>query len=361
MSSDPSILFSPFQMGSLELPNRLVMAPLTRNRATSGTDAPHEMNATYYRQRASAGLIITEATQISQQGQGYILTPGIYTDAQVEGWSAVTKAVHDAGGRIFLQLWHVGRVSHTSLQPDGGAPVAPSAIQAQTKTYLAHGFDAVSMPRALDAEEIPLIVRDYYNAALNAKRAGFDGVEIHAANGYLIDQFLRDGSNARTDAYGGSIENRVRFAVEVAEAVLKAWEPGRVGIRISPVGPSNDMRDSDPAALFGYFAKCMSALKLAYLHVNESPAADGAPFDFGALRSAFKGAYMANAGYTRARATEAIAAGRADLVAFGKLYIANPDLVARFKADAPLNEPDQKTFYGGDARGYIDYPALETA
>ncbi|MBX9738927.1 MAG: alkene reductase [Beijerinckiaceae bacterium] len=358
MSSDPSILFQPFRLGSLELPNRLVMAPLTRNRATPDTLAPHDLNVAYYRQRASAGLIITEATQISQQGQGYILTPGIYSDAQVEGWTKVTQAVHAAGGRIFLQLWHVGRVSHVSLQPGGAAPVAPSAIQANTKTYLDHGFDSVSMPRALDAEEIPLIVRDYYNAALNAKRAGFDGVEIHGANGYLIDQFLRDGSNARTDAYGGSIENRVRFAVEVAEAVLKVWEPGRVGFRISPVSPSNDMRDSDPAALFGYLAKCLSALNLGYLHVNEGLAADNAPFDFAAIRSAFKGAYIANFGYTRARAAEAVAANRADLVAFGKLYIANPDLVARFKSDVALNEPDQKTFYGGDQKGYTDYPVM---
>jgi N-ethylmaleimide reductase len=358
MTVDTSVLFTPHRMGSIDLPNRLVMAPLTRNRATPGTDAPHALNAAYYVQRASAGLIVSEATQISRQGQGYILTPGIYTDAQVEGWQTVTHAVHAAGGRIFLQLWHVGRVSHVSLQADGGAPVAPSAIQANTKTYLAHGFDAVSMPRALEVEEIAMIVRDYYNATVNARRAGFDGVEIHGANGYLIDQFLRDCSNHRTDAYGGSIENRSRFAIEVAEAVVNAWEPGRVGIRISPASPANDMKDSNPAPLFEHVARNMSALKLAYLHVNEMQAPDAPPFDFTSLRRAFNGTYIANAGYTREKAAAAISQDRADLVAFGKLYIANPDLVARFQKGAPLNEPDQPTFYGGGVKGYTDYPTL---
>ncbi len=358
MTTDVSALFSGFRMGSLDLPNRIVMAPLTRNRATPVSHAPRALNAQYYRQRADAGLIITEATQISRQGQGYILTPGIFSDEQVAGWQLVTKAVHEAGGRIFIQLWHVGRVSHVSLQEGGAAPVAPSAIQAKTKTFIETGFDSVSMPRALEASEIPGIVRDYARAAANAKRAGFDGVEIHAANGYLIDQFLRDGSNHRTDEYGGSIENRVRFAEEVTKAVLESWEPGRVGIRVSPVSPSNDMQDSNPTALFEYFAQRMSALKLAYLHVNEMPAADGAPFDFVSLRQAFSGAYIANAGYTRESAAAAIEAGRADLVAFGRLYISNPDLVARFGANAPLNEADQASFYGGDTHGYTDYPAL---
>ncbi|MDB5643911.1 MAG: alkene reductase [Hyphomicrobiales bacterium] len=358
MTTDASVLFSPFRMGSLDLPNRIVMAPLTRNRATPEALAPRALNVEYYRQRASAGLIITEATQISQQGQGYILTPGIYTDEQVAGWRHVTDAVHEAGGRIALQLWHVGRISHVSLQPGGAAPVAPSAIQAKTKTYLAHGFDDVSMPRALELDEIAGVVRDYATAAANAKRAGFDAVEIHGANGYLIDQFLRDNSNHRTDAYGGSIENRARFAIEVVKAVLESWEPGRVGIRISPVGASNDISDSNPQPLFDYVAEQMSALKLAFLHVNEGAAPNGPAFDFGSLRRRFSGAYMANYDYTRERAAEAIGAGRADLVAFGKLFIANPDLVARFKANAALNEPDQKTFYGGDERGYTDYPAL---
>lgn len=358
MTSDVSVLFSPFRMGSLDLPNRIVMAPLTRNRVTPVTHAPRALNAEYYRQRAAAGLIITEATQISQQGQGYILTPGIFTDEQVAGWKLVTDAVHQAGGRIVLQLWHVGRISHVSLQPGGAAPVAPSAIAAKTKTYLAHGFDDVSTPRALEISEIKEIVRDYAKAAANAKRAGFDGVEIHGANGYLIDQFLRDGANQRTDEYGGSIENRARFAIEVAKAVLESWEPGRVGIRISPVGTSNDIRDSNPQPLFDYVVDQMSALKLAFLHVNEGAPPDSPPFDFASLRQRFSGAYIANFAYTRERAAQAISENRADLVAFGKLYIANPDLVARFKADAPLNEPDQKTFYGGDERGYTDYPTF---
>jgi N-ethylmaleimide reductase len=364
MSSDASILFTPFQMGDLTLQNRIVMAPLTRNRATHGTDAPNHLNIEYYRQRASAGLIITEATQISQQGQGYIWTPGIYTDAQVEGWKKVTAAVHEKGGKIVLQLWHVGRISHVSLQPGGGAPVAPSAIQAKTKTYIESGFADVSTPRALEAEEIPLIVRDFLAAAENAKRAGFDGVEIHGANGYLIDQFLKDGANHRTDSYGGSIENRVRFAVEVAEAVLRVWEPSRVGIRLSPVSPANDAVDSDPQATFGYLVKCLDALGLGYIHIVEGATGgprDNAAFDFGALKKSFRGAYIANNGYTRDLAAEAIAQHRADLVAFGRPFIANPDLVERLRRDAPLNEPDKATFYGGDAKGYTDYPALEKA
>ncbi|MDB5545510.1 MAG: alkene reductase [Hyphomicrobiales bacterium] len=358
MKSDASVLFSPFRMGDLDLPNRIVMAPLTRNRATPATLAPRALNADYYRQRASAGLIISEATQISQQGQGYILTPGIFTEEQVAGWRLVTDAVHQAGGRILLQLWHVGRISHVSLQPGGAAPVAPSAIAAKTKTYLAHGFDDVSMPRALEIDEIQGVVRDYAKAAANAKRAGFDGVEIHGANGYLIDQFLRDGANHRTDSYGGSIENRARFAVEVVKAVLESWEPGRVGIRISPVGTSNDIADSNPQPLFDHVAEQISALKLAFLHVNEGVAPNSPAFDFTSLRRRFSGAYIANFAYTRDSAAKAINEDRADLVAFGKLFIANPDLVARFKADAALNEPDQKSFYGGDERGYTDYPAL---
>ena len=361
MSADASALFTPYRLGDLELPNRVVMAPLTRNRATKGTDAPNDMMVEYYRQRATAGLIITEATQITQQGQGYIWTPGIYTGEQVEGWTKVTKAVHAAGGRIFLQLWHVGRISHTSLQPGGAAPVAPSAIKANTKTYLESGFADVSAPRALEAEEIPNIVRDFYAASVNAKRAGFDGVEIHGANGYLIDQFLKDGTNKRTDAYGGSIENRVRFAVEVAEAILQEWEPSRVGLRISPVSPANDAQDSSPQKTFGYLVECMSALRLGYLHVVEGATGgprDVAPFDYGALKKAFRGAYMANNGYDRDLAAEAVSSGRADLVAFGKPFIANPDLVERLRTGAPLNEPDKATFYGGDAKGYTDYPAL---
>ncbi len=358
MSDDLSVLFSSVRIGSLDLPNRIVMAPLTRNRVEPTTLAPRALNAEYYRQRASAGLIITEATQISQQGQGYLNTPGIYSDAQVEGWKLVTQAVHQAGGRIALQLWHVGRISHVSLQPNGDAPVAPSAIAAKTKTYLAHGFDDVSAPRALEQAEIKAIVRDYAKAAANAKRAGFDAVEIHGANGYLIDQFLRDGSNHRTDEYGGSIENRTRFALEVTRAVLESWEPSRVGFRISPAAPANDMSDSNPAPLFQYLAQELSALKLAFLHVNESQAADGPRFDFVGLRNVFAGAYMANAGYEASSAAKAINDKRADCVAFGKLFISNPDLVARFQTGAALNEWDQAKFYGGDVSGYTDYPAL---
>ncbi len=358
MSNDLSVLFSPVRIGSLDLPNRIVMAPLTRNRVEPATLAPRALNADYYRQRASAGLIITEATQISQQGQGYLNTPGIYSDAQVEGWQIVTQAVHHAGGRIALQLWHVGRVSHVSLQPNGGAPVAPSAIPAKTKTYLAHGFDDVSAPRALEHAEIKAIVRDYAKAAANAKRAGFDAVEIHGANGYLIDQFLRDGTNHRTDEYGGSIENRTRFALEVTHAVLESWDPSRVGFRISPAAPANDMSDSNPAPLFQHLAQELSALKLAFLHVNETQGAEGPRFDFAALRKAFSGAYMANAGYEAASAAKAISENRTDVVAFGKLFISNPDLVARFQKGASLNEWDQAKFYGGDAAGYTDYPAL---
>ena len=361
MASDASILHTPFRLGDLTLPNRVVMAPMTRNRNDEDTLAPTDMVVEYYRQRASAGLIVTEATQISQQGQGYILTPGIYSEAQVEGWSRVTDAVHREGGRIFLQLWHVGRVSHISLQPNGDSPVAPSPLAAQTKTFLASGFASVSPPRALKAEEIPGIVRDYLNAAENAKRAGFDGVEIHGANGYLIDQFLRDGSNHRHDAYGGSVENRVRFAVEVTEAVLRVWEPSRVGFRISPVSPSNDMRDRDPAAVFGYLVKCLDALGIGYVHCNEGTAPEGTDFDFQALRKLFRNAWIANFDYSAERAAWAINAGNADLIAFAKLFIANPDLVERFARNAALNTPDGKTFYGGTEVGYTDYPTLAQA
>src|SRR5271168_5081472 len=248
MTVDASPLFQPFRLGDLELPNRIVMAPLTRNRAAHGSDAPHALAATYYRQRAGAGLIVSEATQISQQGQGYIWTPGLYSEAQVEGWRGATGAVHEAGGRIFAQIWHVGRISHVSLQPNGGAPVAPSAIRAKSKTFIEGGFAEVSEPRALEAAGIAAILEDYARAALNAKRAGFDGIEVHAANGYLIDQFLRDGANKREDAYGGSIENRARFALEVVDAILKVWPAARVGIRLAPVSPANDIADSNPAA-----------------------------------------------------------------------------------------------------------------
>ncbi|MDQ4134565.1 MAG: alkene reductase [Pseudomonadota bacterium] len=357
MPSDASILFQPLQLGALTLPNRIVMAPLTRNRADRATDAPYELNARYYAQRASAGLLITEASQISREGQGYIWTPGIYTPEQIAGWRKVTDAVHAAGGRIVIQLWHVGRVSHTSLQENGAAPVAPSAIRAKAQTYIETGFADVSEPRALRLDEIPRVVADYERAARNAKEAGFDGIEIHAANGYLLDQFLSDASNRRTDAYGGSIENRSRLTLEVVEAVLRVWEPGRVGIRLSP-GPTNDVVDSNPAPLFGYLVGELDKRKLAYIHLIEAPV-EG--LDYGDLRRAFRGVYIANGGYTRERAIEAIESGRVDAVAFGRPFIANPDLVQRLRLDAPLNEPARATFYGGGPEGYIDYPTLDRA
>lgn len=361
MTRDASPLFQSLSLGDLVLRNRIVMAPLTRNRATPGTDAPRQINANYYRQRASAGLLITEATQISQQGQGYIWTPGLYSEPQIQGWRDVTQAVHDANGRIFAQLWHVGRVSHTSLQPKGGAPVAPSAIPANTKTFIESGFASVSQPRALELNEIPGVIADYAQAADNARRAGFDGVELHAANGYLLDQFMRDGANRRADQYGGSVENRVRLTLEVVEALAKAWPKKRIGIRISPVSPANDLRDSDPQKVFGYLVEKLSAFGLGYLHVVEGAtggARDFAPFDFRALRRTFAGAYMANNGYTRDLALDALESDSADLIAFGRPFIANPDLVERLRADAPLNAPDKATFYGGDEKGYTDYPTL---
>lgn len=354
-------LFSPFKIGEIAVANRVVMAPLTRNRATRGSDAPNALNVEYYRQRAGAGLIITEGTQVSQQGQGYVWTPGMYSQAQLAGWKAVTDAVHAEGGKIAAQLWHVGRVSHVSLQPGNAAPVGPSPIQAKTKTYIESGFAEVSTPRELALDEIPSIIGEFVAAAEIAKAAGFDGVELHGAHGYLIDQFLRDASNKRTDRYGGSIENRARFALEVVEAVSKVFGGGRVGIRISPVSPANDARDSDPQALFGHLVEKLSEAGIAFIHVVEGATRDDRnylPFDYGALRTAFKGAYIANNLYTRELAIEAVENGAADAVAFGRLFIANPDLVERLRRDAPLNTPVVETFYGGDARGYTDYPAL---
>lgn len=361
MTRNEAQLFEPFRLGDLSLPNRIVMGPLTRNRAMHGTDSPNDLTALYYAQRASAGLIITEATQISQQGQGYAWTPGIYTPEQVKHWKAVADAVHKANGRIFVQLWHVGRVSHTSLQANGAAPVAPSAIIAKTKTFTEAGFAPTSMPRALEASEIPGIVSDYVQAATNAQKAGFDGIEIHAANGYLIDQFLKDGTNHRTDDYGGSIENRARFGLEVTNAILKVYPKARVGIRLSPVSPANDALDSDPAKLFGYFVSELSRRGLAYIHVIEGAtggARDVSPFDYMSMRKSFGGAYIGNNGYSRQMAIDSVANGAADLVAFGRDYIANPDLVERLRANAPIAASVQATWYGGGAEGYTDYPAM---
>ena len=354
-------LFEPLTVGDVRLPHRVLMAPLTRNRATQPGDVPSALNAEYYAQRASAGLIITEATQVSPQGKGYMATPGIHSDEQVEGWKLVTSAVHEKGGRVFLQLWHVGRISHTDLQPDGAAPVAPSAIRAEAQTFVSPetGMVPVSEPRELETKEIPGLIRQYADAAQRAKHAGFDGVEIHGANGYLLDQFTRDGTNKRADKYGGSLENRLALPVEVVRAVVRVWGPGRVGYRVSPTGSFNDMRDSNPAKTFGALAEKLSAYRLAYLHVAEAFA--GSPRDddiLGAIRRCFSGPYIANGTYTAELARERIEAGKADAFAFGEPFIANPDLPERFRRGAPLNEPDKSTYYGGDHRGYTDYPFL---
>jgi N-ethylmaleimide reductase len=362
-------LFDPIQVGAFTLPNRIVMAPLTRNRAPNAIPTP--LMATYYAQRASAGLLITEATAITHQAQGYADVPGLYGTEQLDGWKRVTQAVHDASGRIVVQLWHVGRISHTSLQPLNEAPVAPSAITAKTKTVLIQDgvptFVATSEPRALLAEEIPGIVQNYRHAAMQAIACGFDGVEIHAANGYLIDQFLKTGSNERTDDYGGSIANRARFLLEVVAAVTDAVGGDRTGIRLSPVTPANDAIDADPQPLFDHVVKHLAPHHLAYLHLIEG--ATGGPremperpFDYDAMRKAYRdaggqGAWMVNNGYDMPMAKDAVKEGD-DLVAFGRPYIANPDLVARLKAGGPFNTPDKSTFYGGGAKGYTDYPAL---
>lgn len=361
MSSGTDLLFQPYALGSLTLPNRLVMAPLTRNRV--GEDGvPNELVAQYYAQRASAGLIIAEATQISAEAQGYGLTPGIHTAEQIAGWRRVTDAVHARGGRIFLQLWHVGRVSNILIQPGGRAPVAPSAIRAEAKTWIAGSFLPTSEPRALSIDEIPSVVEDFSQAARNAVLAGFDGVELHGANGYLIDQFLRDGSNRRDDVYGGPISNRVRFMCEVVDAVCRAIGPDRVGIRLSPVTPSNGAYDSDPVLLFFYAISVLNTFGIAYLHVIEGETRGDRDYygavDYGAIRRAFKGTYIGNNGYTAELASKRLSSGDTDLVAFGRSFLANPDLVDRLRNGLNLNPPHQATFYGGDHRGYTDYPAM---
>ncbi len=370
-------LFDPIQVGDIHLANRIAMAPLTRNRAPNAV--PAEITATYYAQRASAGLLITEATAISHQGQGYADVPGLYGTEQLDAWKKVTTAVHEAGGKIVTQLWHVGRISHNDLQPDGGAPVAPSALIAKSKTYLIDratgkgSFAPTSQPRALDASELPGIVHSYAAAARNAvETAGFDGVEIHGANGYLLDQFLKTGANQRTDDYGGSIENRARLLLEATRAAVDAVGGGKVGIRLSPVTPANDIVDEDPQPLFDYVIRQLAQLRLAYIHVIEGATGGprelpDRPFDYAALKTAYreaggKGAWMVNNAYDAGLAEKVVADGTADIVAFGKLYIANPDLVERLRTKAPLNAWDQSTFYGGGEKGYTDYPTLaETA
>src|SRR5882757_1377904 len=353
-------LFEPYKLGPITLPNRLVMAPLTRNRALAGL-VPNPLAVEYYGQRASAGLLISEATQVSQQGQGYQDTPGIYSKEQIAGWRKVTDRVHARGGRIYLQLWHVGRISHTDLQPNNGAPVAPSAIRAKGKTFVGGQFVDVSEPRALELSEIPGIIDDFKRGAANAIAAGFDGVEVHGANGYLLEQFAKDGINKRTDAYGGSIENRAKLMLEVAKVVAAEAGSERTGIRISPATPANDISDSNPQLLYDYIVDQLNALKLVYIHVVEGATGgprDVAPFDYGSLRKRFKGAYIANNGYDFELANKVLAANEADLIAFGKPFLANPDLVERLQRGAPLNAPDKATFYGGGAKGYTDYPVL---
>ena len=354
-------LFSPVQLGPITLANRIVMAPLTRSRAQAG-GVQGELNATYYAQRASAGLIISEATNISRQGRGYALTPGIFTQAQVAGWRLVTDAVHAKGGRIFCQLWHVGRISHPDLQVDQVLPVAPSAIRAMKgSAFTDFGPQPFVVPRALRTDEIPGIIADYAHAADCAKQAGFDGVEIHAANGYLIDQFLRTGTNHRTDNYGGSLENRVRLLNEVTEAVTKIWPSHSVGVRFGPTSAANDISDADPQATFGYAVSQMDRAGLAYVHVIEGETQgprDSIPgFDFRELKRLFRGLYMANNNFTRDLAEHARLTEEADLICFGRPYIANPDLVERFREGVALApEAPKETWYGGRANGYTDFP-----
>jgi N-ethylmaleimide reductase len=359
------MLFDPVKVGPLTLPNRIVMSPMTRSRAGAGL-VPTDLAAKYYAQRASAGLIVTEATQVSHQGIGYVHTPGIYTQEQVAGWKKVTDAVHKVGGRIFLQLWHVGRISNRSLQPDSQLPVGPSAIapegQSMALDYSMVNYEA---PRALETAEIAGIVADFRKGAENAKAAGFDGVELHGANGYLIDQFLRDGTNQRTDQYGGSVENRARFLIEVTQAVVDVWGGERVGIRLSPNGAFNSMHDSNPRAIFGHAAKALERFNLAYLHFVRATPGDnvpGGPIDAAFFRPLYRNPIIAAGGFTSKEQAEAVLkSGNTDLVAFATLFISNPDLPARFKQNAPLAPADRATFYGGDAKGYTDYPSLEAA
>jgi N-ethylmaleimide reductase len=361
--SEPT-LFSPYRLGDLALSNRLVMSPMTRSRALDG-NVPSSLAATYYAQRASAGLIITEATQVSPQGVGYIRTPGIHSPAQVAGWKTVVEAVHRAGGKIFAQLWHVGRVSHPDFH-DGALPVAPSALPVEGEAFTTRGRTKLVTPRALETSEIPGIVAQFRTAAENAKAAGFDGVELHGANGYLLDQFLRDGSNRRTDAYGGSLRNRARLALEVTEAVIGVWGPRRVGYKLSPYFSGYSMSDSNPIETFSFIAAELSRRGLLYLHVAE-PVAGPAAAPAGTmratpiLRETFDGTLIVNGGYDARSGAAAIARGEADLVAYGVPFLANPDLPARYSRNAGLNAPDQATFYAGEDKGYVDYPALADA
>jgi len=356
-------LYQPFRLGDITLSNRMAMAPLTRNRAEAG-NVPGPMTVEYYAQRASVGLIIAEATQVSAQAQGYVATPGLHTPEQIAGWRKVTDAVHAKGGKIFVQLWHTGRMSHTAFQPGEKAPVAPSAIRAKAKTYIpGAGYVDTSEPRALETAEIAGIVDDFRTAARHAIKAGFDGVEVHGAHGYLLDAFLRDGSNHRTDAYGGTIENRARFLIEVMAAVIGEIGASKVGVRLSPVSPVNDSNESKPQPLFEHVVRELEKLHPVYIHVVEGATGgprDIAPFDYAALRKLYSGVWMVNNGYTKDMAEQAVANGHADLVSFGRAMITNPDLVRRFQENAPLNElfPDAPLYGGQGPHGYTDYPTL---
>lgn len=363
-------LFSPIEVAGLKLPHRIVMAPLTRSRAAQPGNIPSEMNVEYYTQRASAALIITEATQISQQGQGYAWTPGIHSQEQIAGWRKVAERVHESGGRIFLQLWHVGRVSHPVFQPDRALPVAPSALPVPGKTFIVDEagngmWGDVPVPQELTLSGIQEIVHDYARAARNAIEAGMDGVEIHAGNGYLLDQFINSSSNQRTDRYGGSSDNRARLLIEVTDAVSKAVGSHRVGVRLTPMGRFMGMGDDTPERTFGYIAERLNERKLAYLHLVE-PSVVGTTLDeqydprwdeiMASLRAKFEGIVIVAGGYDLEKAKRAINSGRADLVAFGRSFIANPDLPKRFAEGSGLNIPDPATFFGGDTQGYTDYP-----
>ncbi len=355
-------LFTPLQLGSLQTPNRIFLAPLTRCRAAQG-NVPTELNAEYYRQRATAGLLISEATSVSPRGFGYPNTPGIFTEAQVEGWKKVTGAVHAAGGNIFLQLWHVGRISHPSYQPDGGLPVAPSSIKPRGKIFTGTAMEDYVAPRALEASEIPGVIAEYVHGAHCAKKAGFDGVEIHNANGYLLDQFLRDGTNQRTDSYGGAVQNRARLTLEVTRAVVEVWGADRVGIRLSPGGVFNDMKDSNPLQTFGHVLRELSPMNLAYAHVTQVTAQDiahGATSGIGPkeLRPYYPGRIVTAGGFTQESGNQALAEGWADAIAFGVPFLSNPDLPERFRRGAALNTPDEATFYASGPKGYTDYPTL---
>ena len=362
--TDTTPLFKPLQLGAIEASNRVLMAPLTRNRAQSD-GVPKDMAVDYYRQRAGAGLIITEATQISPRGKGYIDTPGIHSEAQTAAWKKIVDAVHQAGGKIAVQLWHVGRISHTSLQPDGQQPLAPSAIRAQTQTFTANGFEDTSEPVAMTEHDIEATIDDFVQAARNADAAGFDLVEVHAANGYLIDQFLQDRTNTREDVYGGSIENRMRFLNEVLDAVSNEIGSNRVGVRLSPLGQFNDMGDSDPEALFGHVYAQLSNRDLAYLHVMENfPGSERTSAEeelLDRIRTKYTGNFIVNGGFDANSGAQFIADGKADAIAYGRPFIANPDLPERYRLSAELNVPDEATFYGGGREGYTDYPALDLA